>query len=96
MNQSIPFTAHLAMCDNAARVLAQHRPAKNPLSETDRDLDQRVRMILRESAVTALRWLWKSGDAHERSTVAARVAVWLNRDPKVSLRVRDREKARGL
>ena len=73
---TLPFLDALAMADCAARVLSQHRP-KPDADESHR----RTRTILTQEAVRALRFLWRTGDPHQRALVAARIAIWHHRQP---------------
>ena len=93
----LPFLAALAMADNAAQILAKYRTAPKA-GEPDFDLNLRVRAMLRGNSVTALRYLWETGDAGQRATVAARVGIWMKTERVITgdMRIYAREKARGL
>lgn len=86
---TLPYMDAFALADCCARVLADHPAIKVEAYEGQRG----TRAILVEPSIRALRFLWKTGDAHQRALVAARVAVWLKRTPE-SVRIYAREKAR--
>jgi hypothetical protein len=89
----LPFMPAFALVDCAARVFAQQRTSEWPGAE-----NSVTRGILRENAVHGLRYIWRTGDAQQRSLVAARVKCWMSKgsgDIKTcSQRVLDREKQR--
>lgn len=91
MKDQIPFQDYFALADCAARAFAAQRTSENPDLE-----DAKCRQFLRAEPVRALRYLWKSGDVDQRSTVAARVGVWMRR-PQVGetiKRILERERVR--
>jgi hypothetical protein len=92
----LPFLDCFHLADCAARVLAECRPLKDPLPDyLTPEQHSNLRTINRASAVKALRYLWQAGDADQRTTVAARVSVWLTRPHHdIALRIRDRETRR--
>ena len=88
--KDVGFIEHLAVVDCAAKTFAEMRPSRT------QSWGSASRTICRQHAVTALRWLWKTGDASQRATVASRVAVWMLR-PNVNhicSRVYERESGR--
>lgn len=88
---ALPFSAFLALADCAARAFAQHRTAKHPGADA-----AATRSFLRHEAVTALRFLWRSSAPSERTTLACRVAVWMDRPVEdIYSRVSARESKRG-
>lgn len=82
-----------SLADCAARGFAEWRTSKHPRAD-----DAKCRQYLREAPVRALRYLWRTGDAQQRRTVAARVAIWMEKPdtPKLSMRVYERETRRAL
>lgn len=91
MKQQIPFFDSYALADCCARIFAEWRTSKHP--EPD---DAKVRQMLRDQAVRGLRYLWQTGDAGQRATVACRVAIWMHHANVSALQkmVSEREKAR--
>lgn len=86
MNQ-IPYIACLSLADCAASKFAEWRTSKQD--------DIYARQYLRTESVRALRFLWATGDADQRASMAARVAVWMDRPVKeIHDRVLARERAR--
>lgn len=90
MIQEIPFMDCFGLAECAAREFATYRTAK----QAD---DEPGRRYLRADPVRALRYLWRTGNAEQRSLVAARVAVWMRRPDvgRISKSVLERERARG-
>ena len=90
MIQEIPFLDCYGLAECAAREFAEYRTAKLPD-------DERFRRYLRADPVRALRYLWRTGNAEQRSLVAARVAIWMKRPDvgRISNSVLERERARG-
>ena len=89
-NPPIPFFDFYALADCAARSFAEWRTSKHPEPDS-----AKARQYLRAEPVRAIRYLWKTGDASQRTTVAARVAIWMNRPVKeIMARVDQRENAR--
>ena len=86
---SLPFRAALALADCCARILSEHPPIGVETWQGERQA--RARLI--REAVQGLRFLWSTGDACQRSTVAARVRVWLRKDGDAE-RFMKRESAR--
>ena len=91
---ALPFSATYALADCAARILDEWRTSKHPAPD-----DANVRQILRQNAVDGLRYLWQTGDAMQRTTVACRVVIWVRRLKSHELaawhtRITAREKAR--
>jgi hypothetical protein len=91
------FTAyHIA--ETAARVLCKEHPKKcGDLGGLDFQVASNLRIMARRSAVATLRWLWRTGTAEQRRTVACRVAVWVRQAPGVNdigARVQLREEKR--
>ena len=92
MSPNIDWSANIALADCAAKILAE---SLDPVYKGTEKGDFNGRWIMRHWAVEGLRYLWKNGDASNRSTIAARVAVWQNRDAaKISQAVLERERAR--
>lgn len=89
MNQ-IPFTAVFSLSECAAVCFSNWRTSKNPSKD-----EAATRRIMRSQAVEALRFLWATGNADQRATVTARVAIWMERPTKeIRDRVLARERAR--
>lgn len=90
------FTAyHIA--ETAARVLWEEQPCRqSDLAGLDFQVASNLRRMARESAVATLRWLWRTGHAEQRRTVACRVHVWLSKDasPDYGPRIQARESER--
>lgn len=69
----LPYDAASAIADAAAHLFSVRRTRKNTTT------DSGTRTILRQSAVDALRYLWREGDGSQRGLVAARVRIWMDR-----------------
>jgi hypothetical protein len=90
MSEAFVFSDTCAIADCAAEVFAYHRTSKK--SEFSSSWS---RGIQRASAVQTLRKLWKTGDYSQRSTVAARVRIWMERPKDGTVeKIFAREKAR--
>jgi hypothetical protein len=85
--------AGYGLADAAARIFAEERSSKNPDVEWDPErTNRKSRAFLRHNAVTGRRYLWQTGDAGQRATVAARVLIWMGLpDRVISDRVHARE-----
>jgi hypothetical protein len=78
---NIPWHVAYSIADSACYVL-HHWHASH------RNLAPKFRLLLRDSAISSLRYLWSVGDPQNRALLAARVAVWLNRPDPVAIRLR--------
>lgn len=88
---SLGFMDGFHLADVAAHVFAEFRTSKWDFTTPE------FRALFRQSAVSALRCLWKVGDSDLRATVAARVAVWMRRDvATIRARVKEREAGRAV
>lgn len=86
--EKIPFIAAHCLADCAARVFAEHRTKRTPGA-----WGAEIRRAMRAPAVRALRHLWRTGDAEQRATVAARVGAWM-RSSTDHRKIQEREKRR--
>lgn len=89
--QSTPtFFEALSIADSLAQKFANTFPSK--------EANPNWRGYVRTYCIPGLRWLWKSGDANTRTTLAARVAIWRDRKTEdvkaLQTRILSRELAR--
>jgi len=92
----LDFAVSYHIADCAAQCLSHYPPEPRPDYLTQ-EQHSNLRGMMRAGAVSTLRWLWRTGDADQRATVAARVHVWLGRKPhetQISQRVVLRERSR--
>lgn len=84
------FMSCMSLAECAARPFAEWHTLKHPKPDSSK-----LRQVMRRDAVAALRFLWKNGDASQRVTVFARVAVWVGKNPnEMYKRILERENQR--
>jgi len=71
INSTPTFFETLSISDSLAQQFVKNYPSKREKQEW--------RQYFRNFCVPGLRWIWRTGDANARTTLAARVAVWRER-----------------
>lgn len=92
----LDFLAAYHIADCAAQCLSHYPPEPCPDYLTQ-EQHSNIRGMMRGGSVSTLRWLWRTGNAEQRATVAARLHVWLGHKPQetqIAHRVLTRERAR--
>lgn len=82
------FNETLALSDSLAQQFVKNYPSTRE--------EQKWRQYFRGFCVPGLRWLWRTGDANTRTTLAARVAVWRERKTEDVRELQTRILAREL